>query len=216
MQVFVLAEIGYHVHLVDPIEKHLRQAREASQSPPRHPPASVTRGDARSLNRGECIADLVLLMGPLYHLTQRDQRLTALQEAHRVLKPGGLLVAKAINRFASLLDGLAEGFIDHPDYVTILHGSLKEGQHKGLLDASRYFTTAFFHRPEEFEAEVLEAGFDQLELYPVQGPGQIATNLEARMSDPARKALLLELIRSVEQEKTLLGLSIHPAIFATK
>ena len=122
-----LAEIGYQVHLVDPVEKHVRQARKASKSQPRRPLASVTRGDARELDHGDGIADAVLLMGPLYHLTDRDQRLKALREAHRVLKPGGLLVAKAINRFASLLDGLTKGFIDDPAYVPILRRQPRGG-----------------------------------------------------------------------------------------
>ena len=209
-----LAEIGYLVHLVDPVEKHVSQAREASESQPDHPLASVALGDARSLNHNDGSADAVLLMGPLYHLTARSQRLTALREAHRVLKPGGLLVAKAINRFASLLDGLIEGFIDDPAYVQILSRDLEDGQHRG--HASDYFTTAFFHRPEELEAEVLEAGFDYRGLYSVQGPGQLATDLEGRMSDPARRAQLLDLIRSVEQEKTLLGVSSHFVVVATR
>jgi SAM-dependent methyltransferase len=50
--------------------------------------------------------DVVLLFGPLYHLTQRVDRLTALQEARRVLRSGGLLLAAGISRFASALDGL--------------------------------------------------------------------------------------------------------------
>ena len=136
-----LAENGYEVHLVDPVEKHVKQAREASESQPCHPLATATLGDARSLNRGDDSADAVLLMGPLYHLTARDHRLSALREAHRVLKPGGLLVAKAINRFASLLDGLSKGFIDDPNFVSILRRDLKEGQHRGHPNAFGYFTT---------------------------------------------------------------------------
>ena len=36
-------------------------------------------------------ADAVLLMGPLYHLISRDERLSALCHAYRILKPGGVL-----------------------------------------------------------------------------------------------------------------------------
>ena len=209
-----LAEIGYQVHLIDPVEKHVRQAREASESQPDRPLASVSRGDARSLNHGDASVDAVLLMGPLYHLTDRDDRLRALREAHRVLKPSGVLIAKAITRFASLLDGLTEGFIDDPAYVSILSRDLEDGQHRG--HAHDYFTTAFFHRPEELEAEVREAGFVQQGLYSVQGPGQLATDLKERMSNPTKRAQLLDLIRSVEQEKTLLGVSSHFVVVAMK
>ena len=209
-----LAEIGYEVHLIDPVEKHVRQAREASGSQPGHPLASATRGDARSLSHGDGSVDTVLLMGPLYHLTDREQRLTALHEACRVLRPGGLLVAKAINRFGALLDGLRQGFIDDPTYVPILSRGIADGQHHG--DGHDYFTTAFFHRPEELETEVREAGFDQPGLYSVQGPGELAADLEGRMSDPDKREQLLDLIRSVEQEATLLGVSSHFIVVATK
>ena len=211
-----LAEMGFEAHLVDPVEKHVRQAREASESQPRHRLASVALGDARSLDHRDGAVDVVLLMGPLYHLTAREQRLMALCEAHRVLKPGGLLVAKAINRFASLLDALTKGFIDDPDCLPILRRDLEEGQHRGHEDGSSYFTTAFFHRPEELEAEVREAGFHQRGLYSVKGPGELATDLEARMSDPEKRELLLDLIRSVEQEETLLGVSSHFVVVATR
>ena len=211
-----LAENGYQVHLIDPVEKHVKQARDASKLQTHRPLASVTRGDARLLNHGDGSVDAALLMGPLYHLTSRDHRISALREAHRVLKPGGLLIAKAINRFASLLDGLIKGFIDDPTFARILRRDLEEGQHRGHPDDSRYFTTAFFHRPEDLEAEVLEAGFEQGGLYSVKGPGELAIDLEGRMSDPTKRAQLLDLIRSVEQEKSLLGVSSHFVVVASK
>ena len=91
--------------------RHVRRPRRR----PEHPLASATVGDARSLPHGAGSADVVLLMGPLYHLPARELRLAALREAYRVLKSGGILVAKAINRLASLLDGITRGFIDDPE-----------------------------------------------------------------------------------------------------
>jgi predicted SAM-dependent methyltransferase len=50
---------------------------------------------------------VALLLGPLYHLTESHERLDALREAFRMLRHGGLIFAAAINRFASLYDGLS-------------------------------------------------------------------------------------------------------------
>lgn len=209
-----LARNGYEVHLIDPVEKHLKQARNSSKLQTLHPLASITRGDARSLKKGDGSADAVLLMGPLYHLTDRSQRLLALREAHRVLKPEGILIAKAVNRFASLIYGLMRCFIDDPSFISVLSRDLDDGQHRS--NSPQYFTTAFFHREEELEEETIEAGFDCSYLCPVQGPGELAADLEERMVDPAKRKQLLELIRSVEQEKSLMGISSHFVVVATK
>ena len=211
-----LAGSGYEVHLVDPVQRHLEQALATSALQPERPLASVSLGDARSLVHEEESADAVLFMGPLYHLTDRDQRLAALWEARRVLKPGGVLVATGINRFASLLDGLRHGKIDDPAFLPILIRDLEDGQHRSDPDTRRYFTTAFFHRPEELEAEIREAGFNQKGLCAVQGPGEIAPDLDERLLEAAKREQLLALIRSVEGEKTLLGLSTHFAVVAEK
>ena len=89
----------------------------------------MSEGDARSLSWADESVDLFLLMGPLYHLIIREDRLTALSEARRVLKNGGILIVTGVNRFASLVDGLMNGYIDDPDFMTILYRDLSDGRH---------------------------------------------------------------------------------------
>jgi ubiquinone/menaquinone biosynthesis C-methylase UbiE len=103
------SERGYVVHLMDPIEVRLEQAKARSKSSG-ITLGSITKGDARRLTAPSNSADAVLLLGPLYHLVERSDRLVALREARRILKPQGVLIAAAISRFASLIDGLAKGF----------------------------------------------------------------------------------------------------------
>ena len=95
-----LAKKGHKVHLIDPVEKHIKQAGQASASQPDHPITKLQTGDARALNHQDSFADIILFMGPMYHLVEYSDRITALHEAYRVLKKGGLLVATAISRFA--------------------------------------------------------------------------------------------------------------------
>jgi hypothetical protein len=64
--------------------------------------------------------------------------------------PGGCLLAMAVCRFASLLDGLYEGWLDDPLFWPIVDQDLADGQHRNPDPAGRpeFFTTAYFHTPE--------------------------------------------------------------------
>ena len=117
------------MHLIDPVELHLEQARSYVA---RSGVAlrSITRGDARCLDVPSGSADAVLLLGPLYHLVEYSDRQSALREAHRVLKPHGVLFAAAISHFASLIDGLSSGFFGDEEFRKIVAGDLASGQHR--------------------------------------------------------------------------------------
>jgi 2-polyprenyl-3-methyl-5-hydroxy-6-metoxy-1,4-benzoquinol methylase len=95
-----LAEAGYAVHLIDAAPRLVAEAGRRSATAKR-PLASCRVGDARVLDASSETADVVLLLGPLYHLTEAGDRAAALREAARVLKPGGWLFAAAISRWAS-------------------------------------------------------------------------------------------------------------------
>jgi len=101
-----LARLGHEVHLIDPMPLHVEQAQQASAQQPDAPIARCTVGDARHLDRADNSADVALLLGPLYHLTGREERIAALREAARIVRPGGVVLAAGISRYSTVLDGL--------------------------------------------------------------------------------------------------------------
>jgi ubiquinone/menaquinone biosynthesis C-methylase UbiE len=205
---FPLAEHGYTVHLIDPVELHLEQARACSAQS-KVALASISAGDARKLDLPSEIADALLLFGPLYHLIEPADRLIALREAHRVLKPQGMLFAAAISRFASLIDGLTLGYFQDPAFREIVSADLTSGQHRNPINHPGYFTTAYFHRPEELAREVDLAGFRAKRILAVEGPVWAATRLRESWADPVQRSRLLEFLADIESEPSIVGASAH-------
>jgi ubiquinone/menaquinone biosynthesis C-methylase UbiE len=211
-----LAREGYSVHLIDPVPLHVEQAREASALQRDAPLASAEVGDARRLKCDDDSVDAVLLLGPLYHLTSRDDRLQALREAYRVVRPGGVVAAAAISRFASTYDGLLRGFMEDPRFEEIVERDVREGQHRNPTGRSEWFTTAYFHLPEELRDEVIEADFNLEALVGIEGPAWVLPDLDSWLEDPRRRQRLLDAIRRVETEPSLLGATAHILVFGRR
>jgi ubiquinone/menaquinone biosynthesis C-methylase UbiE len=205
---FSLSERGYVVHLIDPVEVHLDQAKARSKSSG-ITLGSITKGDARCLSAPSDTADAVLLLGPLYHLVERADRLMALREAHRILKSQGVLIAAAISRFASLVDGLARGFFRDAAFRKIVASDLATGQHRNPTSQTAYFTTAYFHRPEELAAEVREASFADIQILAVEGPVWGTAHFDEAWDDPMQRKSLMGFLSLIEREPSALGASAH-------
>jgi len=196
-----LAGQGYEVRLVDASPLNVQEAAARAQGR-----FAAVEGDARALDEADASYDAVLLLGPLYHLTERDDRLLALREACRVVRPGGVVLAAAISRFASLLDGLYGGYLTDPRFWPIVEQDLADGQHRSPNAEARFFTTAYFHRPEDLRVELEEAGLEVEGVLGVEGPGWLLID---RWDDEHAREHILCVARTVEEEPTVLGTSSH-------
>lgn len=203
-----LVEAGYDVHLVDPVALHIRQARQRG--------LNAVVGDARRLDAAGESFDVVLLLGPLYHLVQREDRLRALTEAGRVLRPGGIAAAAAISRFAPVRDGLARDFFADHRFDGIVERDIRDGQHRNADAQPGWFTTAYFHHPHELGEEVTGAGLRMDKLVAVEGVGHWMTDVDEILDDPRRRADLLRWLEALESESSMLGASGHLLALATR
>ena len=205
----ILPDLGYQVHLVDAVPLHIEQARQASEAQPAQPIASLQVGDARSLDYPDESADAVLLHGPLYHLTQRSERLAALRESTRVLRPRGVLLAFGIGRYASTLVGLVNWWIEDAGYLRMIERELEDGQHRPPPDWPGLFTTAYFHLPGELGDELREAGLEHEGTLAVQGPGWLVPGLEEKWANEDQREALLHVVRLLEKEPGAQAMTPH-------
>lgn len=206
-----LLEDGHSVDLVEPVESQIEVARRRLDDESRF---ATHVGNALALPFPADRFDVVMLMGPLYHLTERADRVEALREARRVLRPGGLVFGAAISRFAGLLDGLERGFLMEQEFRDIVTEHLRTGQHRNPHRHKGWFTTAFFHHPYELAAETAEAGLDVHDVVGVEGPPGLFAHLAGRWDDSEGHAAIMWAAAAVETEPSLLGASPHLLVVA--
>lgn len=187
-----LADQGHQVTVIDVIESHVLAARSLG--------IAAEVGDARRLDHGDGTVDVVLLLGPLYHLDEAG-RAAALGEARRVLRPEGLLAAAVISRWAALIDIAATS--DWDDDVAARLGAIVD---TGVHDPTVGFTTSWCHTPDQLRSEVTTAGFTEVEVVGIEGPmGHVVDHLD--LPDKLDRAMAVA--RMTERVPDLMGTSPH-------
>lgn len=204
---FWLTKLGHKVHLIDASPKHINQAIEHSERSGILL-QEISQGDARYLNYKDNEFDVVLMLGPLYHLTKRDDRIIALSEARRVLKPGGTLFAVIISRFASMMDGFHYNLIKDPDFIQIMNQDLKSGQHRNI-EGKNYFTTSYFHSSDEIISEIIESQLILQGLFAIESFADYLPDISQKLMDDTFKEMLLNTLKSIENDRSILGISPH-------
>lgn len=164
--------------------------------------------DARSIDRPSNSADAILLCGPLYHIVDYEERILCLKECRRLLKPNGLLFTAAITAYSTILKYTAKydtnPVLDDSGFYKMLEKTVKTGAHKKKL-----MGLAHFHKPDELKNEIESAGFGKTEIRGVIGPVWLVRNLDEVWCDEFKRETLMHVVRLLEKEESIMGLSTH-------
>ena len=211
-----LAEKGHNVTMIELAPTAVEYAAKNMKSP-----FKAEVGDARMLNKPDNSADVVLLMGPLYHLQSRDDRNKVLKEAYRVLKSGGLLIAAGISRFSCATWALSKygnenNFLDDDIYLNMIMQEMETGVHNRPKEYPFFIADAYFHTTDEMKIELCDNGFEIINYHAVEGSSWITPTLDEKWKDPASRERILKIIHATEHEESVMGMSPHFLIIAKK
>lgn len=211
-----LASLGHKVSLIELAPAAVDYAKEHMTVP-----YEAMTGDARKIDKPDNSADMVILMGPLYHLQNREDRMLTLSEAKRVLKDCGILIAAGISKFSSAtwalsVYGNGVDFIDDEIYMNMIRREMKNGEHIRPKEYPYVISNAYFHTIDGLRDEITEAGFKVKESSAVEGCSWITPDIAEKWKDAGRRDRLLEIIRITEHEETMMGISPHFIVIASK
>jgi SAM-dependent methyltransferase len=204
-----LAGLGYRVVHRDVAPLHVEQVLTAAVADPDAGSAIESAvGDARALDLADASVDAVLLLGPLYHLTRRADRIQALREARRVVRPGGPVFGAAISRWAARYDGVLR--LRLYEQVPAMLEAMGPLERTGVIPPLEPgWFTAYTHRPGQLRDEFGLGGLVATDVVSVECGAFLLPDLQERMADPEARQVIMDSARAVERVPELMGLGSH-------
>ncbi|MCU0523177.1 MAG: methyltransferase domain-containing protein [Anaerolineae bacterium] len=176
--------------------------------------SAFDQGTATDLSRyPDAAFDAVLLMGPLYHLLDADERRRALAEAYRVVKPGSAVFAAFIARYAAHIDAIAyypDQPVSDPDYRQIAATGLLPPRPDGAIAF-----TAYFAHPLEVESLCRSAGFEVIATLGVEGISSGREEKLGALNDEAW-AYWVDVNYAIAQDRSTHGGAEHLLVVCSK
>lgn len=214
-----LASLGYEVHLFDLSETNIRMSAELSDEYPGLSLKSAEVCDARAIARPDKSADAVLLMGPLYSITEYEERILTIIESRRVLKDNGVLFSAALTPYSVLVARLAAYHrddakkrkeLDDPAVIAMIERALDDGCY---INPERRIASGLgsshLHTAKALREELLCGGFETLSVHGVMGGAWLAPNIEKLLATPETRETLMKTVRMLDTHEEIIGLSGH-------
>jgi SAM-dependent methyltransferase len=214
-----LASLGYEVHLFDLSGTNIAMSAELAAEYPGVHLASATVCDARSVPRPDKSADAVLLMGPLYSITEYEERILAIKESRRLLKDDGNLFSAALTPYSVLIPRLAcyhderrtsGRELDDPAVLSIIERALMDGCYcNPEKKIASGLGSSHLHTAKALREELSLGGFDTAAVHGVMGGAWLAPNLDELLANEKTKAVLMKTVRMLDTHEEIIGLSGH-------
>ena len=214
-----LASLGYEVHLFDLSETNIAMSAELATDYPGVKLASATVCDARSIPWPDKSADAVLLMGPLYSITEYEERILAIRESRRLLKDDGILFSAALTPYSVLvprialyhIDGTAKRReLDDPAVISMIERALEDGCYcNPEKKIASGLGSSHLHTAKALREELSEGGFDTATVHGIMGGAWLAPNLDELLANEETKAVLMKTVRILDTHEEIIGLSGH-------
>lgn len=212
-----LASLGYEVHLFDLSETNIAMSAELAGEYPGVRLATATVCDARSVPRPDKSADAVLLMGPLYSITEYEERILAIKESRRLLKDDGILFSAALTPYSVLVPRIAlyriddtEKELDDPAVISIIERALEDGCYfNPEKKIASGLGSSHLHTAKALREELSLGGFDTATVHGVMGGAWLAPNLDALLANEETKEVLMKTVRMLDTHEEIIGLSGH-------
>ena len=203
---FSLARRGYQIKAIDLADEYVAKCESTARDLNLSDQISFRIGDARTLRGISREAfDVVLLMGPLYHLVLETDRLAALRSAYACLKPSGVIVSALVSRFG-VLGGLlkhSSSWIENQDEVR----SLVQRGHRSP-DAPRGGFRGYFVRLAEIAPMHEAVGFHTARITGVE-PAISADDESFNRLQGSQRDLWLDLLFEVSADQSMVASSRH-------
>ena len=161
--------------------------------------------------------DAIFILGPLYHMISKERRLEVLRLAREHVKEGGYVFSAFMTRMGALVYGLKHnpGGILYPDGAKKLW---ETGTDDRFVEATEWFTHAYFAHPEEVNPLIEQAGLEPLHLAGVEGIFGERFELYHQLDNNLKKAWMDFIIENCEEShminhaKHLLSVARKPGL----
>ena len=214
-----LSSLGYEVHLFDLSEKNIEMSGELAEEYPTVCLKAAEVCDARAIPRPERSADAILFMGPLYSITEYEERILAVKECGRLLKDEGLLFSAALTPYSVLIPRIVKYHVDDskkgtelddPAVIAIIERALIDGCY---INPERKIAnglgSSHLHTAKSLKEELTCGGFITDTVHGVMGGAWLAPNLNELLVNENTKKLLMKTVRMLDTHEEIIGLSGH-------